>query len=394
MLKNLIAAGLILLILGCSEEYNVVIIGLDAARPDHMSGFSDGANTTPSIARFSQAGFVFENAVSQSPWTLPSFASIFTGLYPNEHGLTNRYNIAGDELIEASIPEGLPTLAMELKQAGYYTAAFTGNAGLNGRYGFSRGFDHYFDNVSFAGFETTVPMALEYLENAAEPFMLFVHGYEAHGKHQSGTGFSAEDWLAMRNASIYKQKLPAYSQSEWYAWYDEKLRLMDANVAPLLAALEAREDTIVVILSDHGDGFGEHESFDHGLSLYDELVHVCLVIKAPFIGNGRISQQVRLIDVAPTILDLVGRRRIGSGTSLVPAMRGKQLGLDAFIETDYLYNFFFRGLRTHDGYKLIYNLETDGVELYNLAKDPKEQVNIAEQEPVKLAELKRKLFSY
>jgi len=344
-------------------------------------------------------------------------------MYPHQHKLTNRYIITpnSDELIEVNLSRDIVTLAQLLKSRGYTTAAFTGDAGLLGRYGFKRGFDIYIDNKTFGGFERSAQLALRWLRKSPkEPFMLFVHGYEAHGKFNLSDDFygeffsqeealsynvSDERWLYYRNISVYKRPFNL-SQGEikaWNDWYDQKLRLLDSRIHPLLEGLDEMgylNRTIIVIMSDHGEGLYEHKRFDHGLSLYDELVRVVLILKLPNQVHGRIiNQQVRLIDVMPTLLELLGlpKNELSDqiqGVSIVPMLKGKQMRLDAFSETDYLYNFFYRAIRTSDGWKLIYSPETDEFELYDLNTDPGETKNLVESNPKQFQGLRQELVSY
>jgi len=160
------------------------------------------------------------------------------------------------------------------------------------------------------------------------------------------------------------------------------------------------ESTVIVISSASGNEFYEHKRFDHGYSLYDEIIRVPLIIKAPVLSAGKTSAQVRTIDIMPTVLDLLGiepgpalKRQI-RGVSLVPLMRGAFLRLDAFSETDYLLHSFKRSLRKSDGWKLIYSLDTETRELYDLNSDPGESKNLIESRPDKARELETELLDF
>jgi arylsulfatase A-like enzyme len=161
------------------------------------------------------------------------------------------------------------------------------------------------------------------------------------------------------------------------------------------------DKTIFVLTSDHGTEFHEHTRFDHGFTLYDELIHVPLVIKLPGQKNGKvITDQVSSLDIMPTLLELLevkmpekarGQLR---GTSLIPAFKGKPVTKDVYSETDYRQYTYKRSVITKEGWKFIYTLENKSRELYNLKKDPKEQKNLVELEPRLSYELEQKLFSH
>ncbi len=428
MKKEFVFLAFVLLLCSCSQKEelvfpnaNVIIVGLDTVRPDRLAVYGYDRNTTPLLNEFAEQSYVFANAVTQAPWTLPSFMSMFTSLYPHQHELTNRYLLQPntEELKEVSLSPDIVTLAETLKGCGYKTAAFTGDAGLLGRYGFSRGFEVYYDTKSFDGFNKTAKMAAEWLKlHHNESFFLFVHGYEAHGKYKlpenfSGSFFTAQEaksynisparWLYYRNLSVYKKKfnLSRKELGAWRDWYDEKLRLLDSDIEPLFSAIKEfnlTNRTIFVFMSDHGDGYMEHGTFDHGLSLYDELLKVVLFIRLPGQVQGKkISQQVRLIDITPTVLKLLGLNNNklsnqAKGVSIIPILQGRDLKLNACSETDYLYNFFYRSIRSSDGWKLIYSPESESYELYNLKEDPNETINLVKAKYNKFQELREKLF--
>jgi arylsulfatase A-like enzyme len=155
------------------------------------------------------------------------------------------------------------------------------------------------------------------------------------------------------------------------------------------------------LTSDHGTEFHEHKRFDHGFSLYDELIHVPLIIKLPKQKAGKvIKDQVSSIDVMPTILDLLDVKMPEKaknqlrGTSLVSGLKGKEVAKDVFFETDYRQYTYKRGIQTKDGWKLIYTLENKNRELYNLKKDPEETKNLVEQEPRRAYELEQMVFAH
>jgi len=425
-LKVLLALFLVMVYAQGVYCENIILIGIDTLRPDHMSLYGYKNETTPNLDSFSQDATVFLNATSPSSWTLPSFMSWFTSLYPSQHKVTNKYQVInGKELKTSVLKEFNPevvTLAEALQRNGYRTAGFTGDSALGHEFGFGDGFQEYFDKINFGKFTTTFNMALDWIErNKNSKFFVFVHGYDMHGMSKLPEEFNAarfmkvkykgrfkgaqEEYLKLREYSINNTDF-SLSKDEiqfWQAWYDEKIYQMDRAFAEFIQkikGLDILDKTIVVIASDHGNEFYEHKKIDHGYSLYEELIHVPLIIKFPRKEGKRILAQVRTIDIMPTILDILGIKadqKLKSqmqGVSLLPLLNGEELNLDAYSETDFLMNFFKRSLKTYDGWKLILSLDTNERELYNLNTDPKESVNLYEKEPRIAYELEQKLFRF
>ncbi len=423
------------------KDYNLIIVAFEPLGANHVGAYGYSRDTTPHLDSFSKDAFLFKNAVSPSSWTLPIFMSWFTSLYPAQHGILNKYSRGKDQRPTLSVLSELSptavTLAQALKNNGYTTAGFTGGAGVASRYGYSQGFDTYDDEKTFAGFDVTFPLALKWLEqHRNEKFFLFVQGYDVHGRYEvpriaerqfvdpdykgkyEGT---IQEYWELRNLSVYgstkeeiwKSKESASDQYQlnmtaedarfWNAIYDGKIQEADRKFGQFLAALEKlglTERTIVVVSSGSGNEYLEHKRFDHGYSLYDEVIMVPLILRVPGMGSGVIPQQVRAIDIMPTALDLLGAASNSAvvnqmqGVSLVPMLKGKQLSLDAFSETDYVYRFFKRSLRTSDGWKYIYSMDTEARELYNLNNDPMELKNLIDQEKSVAYKLEKKLFDH
>jgi arylsulfatase A-like enzyme len=382
----------------------LIIVDFDDLRPDRLDRARGGAPLMPRLSAFAAGGVVFENAVSQAPWTLPSTMSLFTSLYPHRHGVTNRFDPASGERKELTrLGAERATLAQVLRGAGFRTAAFTGGAGLDGASGFSRGFEVYSDSTPFAGFESTMGRALDWLKgNSAAPFFLFVHGYDVHGQYSPPPVAASKTdgkFLQMRQRTIDGAPLgiDAAGRSSWAALYDERAALADERFGKFWDSLgDLRDKTVVVVLSDHGDELFEHGGVDHGMKLYDEAIRALLVFRVPGEKPLRVAGQVRLIDVMPTLLDLLGvdspaARAQMQGESLVPALRGKATGFDALSETDFLFRASKRSVRSKDGWKLIFDLETLGVELYDVRKDTAEAVELSAKEPGRVKELQARL---
>jgi len=409
------------------KDYNVILVSFDALQAAHVGSLGYSRNVTPTIDAMAKEGFSFSNTISTASWTVPASMTWFTGVYPSEHRLTNKFSVFNPpnnvlSNLKKLSPE-LVTLAEVLKQNGYATGGFTGNAGVSGMFGYDQGFDTYFyEKGKFGSMGVSIPKALDWLKvNKGQKFFMFLHGYDCHGQGIPEGGFdyrfvdkgydkkftgSKEEQEALREEGLEKGTTSLRDEDVkfWRAIYDEKIQRTDALFKKFLAEYEKMglmDKTIFVLTSDHGTEFHEHKRFDHGFTLYDELIHVPLVIKLPKVKAGKvIKDQVSSIDVMPTILDLLEVKmpeKAGSqlrGASLVPAFRGKPVNKDVYSETDYRQYTYKRSVITKDGWKFIYTLENKSRELYNLKKDPKELKNLVELEPKRSYELEQKLFTH
>jgi len=409
------------------KNCNVLIVGFDAEQFKHLSYAGYSKETSPVQDSLAKEGFVFTNTIAQSSWTIPSFMSYFTSLYPSEHKLINKFiKFFEDEKIISNFKEISPdveTLASVFKENGYETVAFTGDAGVGAQFGYDKGFDVYIDSPKpFGGAEISIPPAIEWLKNNKnQKFFMFLHSYGIHGQYDPPEGYSKkfldfdyagplkggkEEQAKLREEGLANGKLSLTEEDYkfWRALYDEKIFNNDKKIGEFLEEfkkLDLEKNTIIIFLSDHGTEIGEHGRFDHGFTLYDELIHVPLIIKFPSNISGVINEQTRAIDLMPTIFNVVGFKiddKIKSqmrGKSLIPLMMGEEnVGRDAFSETDYRDYTHKKSLRTADGWKFIYTFENDEKELYNIKSDPGEMDNLIEKEPQISYEMEQKLFEY
>ncbi|NJD92375.1 MAG: DUF229 domain-containing protein, partial [Geobacter sp.] len=410
-----------------NKDYNVILVSFDALQAAHVGSLGYSRNVTPTIDAMARSGFNFTSNISTASWTVPASMTWFTGVYPSEHRLTNKFSVFNPpnnvlSNLKKLSPE-LVTLAEVLKANGYATGGFTGNAGVNGFFGYDQGFDRYFyEKGKFGSMGVSIPKALEWLkENNGKKFFMFLHGYDIHGQGIPEEGFdyrfvdknydrkftgSKEEQEALREEGLEKgaATLRPEDVKFWRAIYDEKIQRTDTMFKKFLEEYEKMglmDKTIFVLTSDHGTEFYEHKRFDHGFSLYDELIHVPLVIKLPKQKSGKvIKDQVSSIDIMPTILDLLDVKMPAKaskqlrGASLVPAFTGKSVTKDVYSETDYRQYTYKRSIITMDGWKFIYTLENKTRELYNLKKDPQELTNLVEKEPKRSYELEQKLFAH
>lgn len=408
------------------DKCNVVVIAMDAVQAAHVHSFGNKLENTPVLDGLAEHGTAFTQAISPAPWTVPAYLSLFSSMYPSAHGLTNRYlTYSSKEKVEADFKKHTPeiiTLAQVFKDNGYKTGGFTGDAGVSAILGYDKGFETFTDETHFGGLENSSDKALAWLDKVGHGnFLLFVHGYDAHGQFKLPEGYHSKFWTGgptrfkgtpqeqaeMREAGLRGEfpKLTDNEKAFWRAWYDGKIADADARVGHFLDELKKRgllEHTIVVVLSDHGTEFFEHGRVDHGHTLYDELIHVPFIVDLPGQKKGHVvTAQVTTLDLLPTLMDLTGvkstpalKKQI-SGVSLAKAVRtGKFAGEDVYSETDYRNYTHKRSLRTKDGWKYIMTLENGGEELYNVHSDPGEKHNLISEDKTMAAKLKEKLTKH
>lgn len=328
--------------------------------------------------------------------------------------------------VDATLDSGIETFPQRLRANGYTAVAFTGGAGVSARFGFGRGFERYLDDRRFAGMEYSLPPAIAWLRarraDDAQPFFLFLHGYDVHGQHAldglsraevspSYTGAlsgSIEENADLResglgaihnpgDAASLGARLSAEDARFLRDVYDRKVEQADRHLGEFLAELRARDlldRSIVAVVSDHGDEFLEHGHFDHGHTLFEEQLHVVMMLRFPQ-GAGRrdVRDVVRTIDLFPTVFHALGVRAPAGvdGTSLLPLAAGVVTeALPVFAETDYRLYVHHRMVRVGD-HKLILDLGDGQTSLYNLADDPGERVDIALREPVRRSALEHTL---
>lgn len=405
------------------KDYNVVFVSFDALQASHVGALGYHRNITPTIDVVAKQSFSFSNVTSVASWTVPASMTWFTGVYPSEHRMTNKFAVyTRDTKKPANLRELAPdlvTLADLFRKAGYATGGFTGNAGVSGGFGYEQGFDVYVhEKAKFGGFDYSIPRALDWLRaNRDRKFFLFLHGYDCHGQNVPAGGYdyrfvdkdydhkylgSDLEQEVLREEGLDRGQLTMRDADVrfWRAVYDEKINRADERFKQFLAEFEklgVADRTLFVLTSDHGTEFYEHRRFDHGFTLYQEQLHVPLFIRLPGqTSHKTIAHRVSSIDVMPTILDLLDIPPPGQlrGASLVPALRGAAVHRDLFSETDYRAYTYKRSVVTPDGWKLIYTLESKTRELYDLTADPHETKNLAAAEPRRADDLERRLFAH
>lgn len=411
-----------------SEKYNVIVVAFDGLQANHLNSYGYDLDTTPNLDNFLEKSYLFKNTISPSSWTVPTFMSVFTSLYPSEHRVTNKfseYSIENGTVksVKSNLGELNPsaiTLAEILKKNGYATGGFTGDAGISAPFGFGKGFDEYYDKEMFGGLNDSITKAIEWLDNNKDKkFFLFLHGYDVHGQYAPKEGFdyryvekpyegqytgSPKEQGKLREEGLANGKIEL-SESDiefWRAIYDEKISRADEQFARFMEYVYDSgldKNTIIVLMSDHGTEFYEHQRFDHGHTLYGELVDVLLAFHVPNQKKGaEIESLVSTLDISPTILGMLGIEdpeiQKMKGVDLTPSFKGKNVSRDIYSETDYRLYTHKRSIQTPEGWKLIITMENKNKELYDLNADPEEKNNLIEEDPKVAYELEQKIYSH
>jgi choline-sulfatase len=357
---------------GMAASSNVILITLDTTRADRMGFLGSKRGLTPNLDALSRQSVVFSHAYSQVPLTGPSHATILTGTYPQFNHLEDMGN---------PLAKDLPYLPDILRQHGYHTAAFVGSQILDPKSAAAPGFDRGFELYD-AGFHSRAPgedryqsverraavvvaRAIAWLNRRQRaPFFLWVHLYDPHDPYDPPEPFKAR-----------------YRASP----YDGEIAYADFELGKLLAALRARglfNSTVIAVAADHGEAFGEHGEETHGLFLYDETIHVPLLVKFADGKPARVDARVGLVDLAPTILQAVGITPPDSmqGVSLIELTKPGSNRINdrpAYAETDYPYRAFgWSPLRAWRAGKYLY-VDAPLRELYDQAADPGAMRNLA-----------------
>jgi arylsulfatase A-like enzyme len=385
---------------GKARPASVVLIVIDTLRADRLGLYGYARETSPSLDRFAQQAAVFERAIASSSWTLPSFASIYTGQHPQRHGAGE--SLEGEGLQISGIDAGLPTLAELFSNAGHATVAFANNPFLHEKFGVARGFDDYSfvpaSNTNIRDAEKTTDLALAWIDRHREsPFFAMIHYFDPHmdyeppddlrgtfaGDYSGPLGFPVGDGAKIRNRKIVLDEADRVYVSDSY---DEELLATDRALGRLLARLaegERGEETFVILTSDHGEELFDHGSFEHGHAAYQELLHVPLVIWGPGIEGRRIAQPVSHVDLFATALDAAGIAIPGehAGVSLLPAATtGAEPDARPIVADRTLHGRRHRVLIEWP-YKSIDIVGRGESMLFDLAKDPGERNDLAGDEP-------------
>ena len=359
---------------GGARPANLLVITLDTMRADRLPSFGFNGVATPAIDRLAADGAVFEQAFAPAPLTLPSHTSLMTGRLPFRHGVRDN----------ASPPlrADFDTLAEILHGQGLATAAFVASAVLSSDRGLSTGFDTYRGPPPTCGgmarlrrpAAEVVDETIAWLSSgAAAPFFVWMHLFDAHRPFE----------------------LPGEYHRLYADPYLAAIAYQDAQISRLVTQLERTQrlqNTLIVIVGDHGESQGDHGEEAHGLFVYQKVLHVPLIVRGPGIRVQRVRSVVRVIDVFPTVLDVLGLE--GRPTDGVSLMRVLEGGADdareVYAESMYPQRFGWAGLQSlrADRYKVIL---APRPELYDLDADPDERRNLFTVRPAVAKAMLRRL---
>ena len=372
---------------------NIFLILIDTLRADHLGCYGYKRSTSPNIDRLAKEGVLFKKAISTTPWTDPTVLALFTGLYPSDVWEVKPHR----EVIHDVLPAGVDTLSEILHANGYFTIAASDHPGINaGRFG--QGFD-IFVNLSYTGRpfisfrDTPADDVLKQLNqllrwHSGSGLFTYIHLMYPHEPYLPTSPY--DDYFGRGAFRIVSKNRKAVINM-----YDGEIKLADDVVGGFIEdirRLKLYDDSIVVIMSDHGEGFWEHGLFEHGNSLYNELLHVPLIFHAPGrLPQGRtITGLVRTVDVLPTILELVGinQNRDYRGISLLQLIEGNE-NSNRSAYSEFPHSRIIKGKAIQSIAEKLIDSRTEGymLEYYDISKDAKELHNMGAVVSTRASEL-------
>jgi arylsulfatase A-like enzyme/tetratricopeptide (TPR) repeat protein len=365
---------------------NLLLVSIDTLRADRLGSYGHAEAQTPRLDALARSGLRFTQATTVVPLTLPAHSSLLTGTFPAWHGVRDNGGFyLGDDQT---------TLAEVLKAKGFRTGGFVGAFVLDRRWGIAQGFDRFFDDFDLEKYGEAqgmdaiqrpggevVDKALDWLGAMRErPFFAWVHLYDPHTPYDPPEPF--------------KSRFPSTPSGA----YDAEIAASDAQVGRLLDALERDGrlgETVVVVVGDHGEMLGEHGEATHGFFIYDAAVRIPLIVAGPGVPEREIADQVRIVDVLPTALELLGvpGPKDVQGVSLLPLARGERLGLVAHSESWYpRYHYGWSDLQSVQDGRFKY-IRAPRPELYDLASDPREIQDLSSADAARIPSLEQALTS-
>lgn len=436
-------------LLGC-KDCNVLMISLSDVSAKNMSLYGYERITTPNLDKWAKDALVFDNAFTQTSWTLPVATSLFTSLYPYSHKVMGRFS-------ENILDENIQTLPEILRDQGYKTAAFTGGLDYESNFGHMRGFEEFeatnrngninVPGIFFAGLNIALAKGLGWMKkNANSKFFLFLHGYDTHCPFDPPEKFkgvfSSQNGKTVQIDNAHCIRGFEESEDESYkayyyksggieitltkddinyleGLYDEEILSVDDSLENFLGSIDDQilDKTIIVIFSDHGEMFARNGRFGRGGNirgtLYEEVLNIPLIIKIPHQKGERINGLVQIIDIMPTVLGLLDISLLSErqGKNLIPFIEDNVEKINEYVFTGTIFGLdkaqspvrkvygiesTSESLR-NDEWKLIHEIKVfnDGnspqetYELYNLKDDPGEADNLIEENTLVAEELKR-----
>jgi len=402
-----------------NNDFNIVLISIDALRADHLSCYSYERETSPNIDKIAEKGILFENVIAPSSWTVPSMVSLFTSVYPINHGVISGFLSNNKVYKQEVLSDKLTTLAEILKENGYATFGVASNLHLSEKSGLARGFD-YFKCLPFlpAPYVNGTIHSWEDEIKKSDKFFLWVHYFDPHLPY-----IARKPWIEQYTSKEMTEKLnfskkhrdelseliPVFKKypqtlSNLIALYDSEINYVDSYLGELIEKFELDKNTLIIITSDHGEGFLEHGMLGHGNSLYKETTQIPLIIKLPHSTKKEtVKRYVNLVDIMPSILHI-------SSIALPEHTLGESLwekkGLIFWLKKMFSrndasnYNFseldkksILKTIMTSK-WKYIYNYQDKTEQLYNIKSDLLELNNLTDKNIRQRNKLKEQLLNW
>ena len=390
---------------------NLILCLIDAARADHLSCYGYSVNTTPGIDKIASEGVLFENAFSQIPSTLPAVTSLFTSFYPEAHQVLGQH---------CRLSKETQTLAKLFKESGFKTAAFSANPYVSRNYGLDNGFlefeeiftqyDVTIEHVVSVPAEYVTRMAMEWIQsNKSSRFFMFIHYLQPHNPYDSHVAGEnkannyvdlvkgdTETLLAIDSGKI---TLETEDLTFLKKLYDQNLSYVDNEIIKLVKGLRSiglLEKTLFILMSDHGEAFGEHGRFLHNSTVYDEMIHIPLILRFPYpcrMTTKRINSLIEIVDLLPSLCEIfkICPPKIVQGVSFLPLLKQSifHLSKKRCVFAQAIGSYMIRTLKR----KLIQN-GNGSLELYDLVNDREERYNFYKGPSPDVQELHGKLISW
>jgi choline-sulfatase len=377
-----------------STNSNIVLIVIDTLRSDHLPFYGYPQDTAPFLGELAANGIVFENTYSTSSWTSPATASLFTSLYPIQHGVLTGLLAAREtmkidsEITINKIPAAVETLPEILKKAGYRTFGISDNINISVEEGFDQGFDKL-TTYDYIGAERLSEAAKECKEEITTngKYFLYLHYVDPHMPY-----FPMKPWIDQRKTSK-----PTDEQS-----YDSEINYVDDNIRKLFQLFGWDKNTLLIVMADHGEEFMDHGGTAHGKTLYREVLQIPLLV---FMGDQgyearRVKERISIMDIVPTLREYVGLppSKEDMGVSLMSILRGEEWAFKDRMLNAHIRRQVLKGGRTKKSlilgdWKYIITLD-ESEELYNIVKDPTEKVNCIGHEKPTADKMKQLIITY
>ncbi len=373
-----------------AKKWNLIYIVLDAARPDHFSCYGYKYKTTPNIDKLARRSLIFKNAFTQAVYTLASTSSLFTGLYPASHYVVMDYQ---------KLPDRFFTLAEAFKEKGYLTLAEVSNPYASSKFNMNQGFSFFKENWKTENILLSSE-TINKIKGEKKNFFLYLHYNKPHAPYDPPLKFRKKFISYLKNKDLGsieyfkkveegKIKLTTEEIENLKKLYDANLNYVDHYLGKAIELLEKKnllKNSIIIIASDHGEAFSEHQRFQHNSTVYEEMIRIPLIIKFPVeagIKPRSITNLVEIIDLTATFFDLFELPKkmnyLLEGKSILPLLFPSQSNKEfIFSRTTIPISLYcIRDKRFKYIFDLNSKIETNHGELYDLEKDPKEKINIS-----------------